>query len=119
MSVAERVAKGTDFLDKVDPHWWKAIEVSDLLMASETVCVLGQRYGSFRRGKELLGLNGNAPDLGFHVHEGEHLLVAPLGQAWTGVVSGRQQSMNLFSRIATELRRGWRRFNSQRGPVGD
>jgi len=47
-SIAERVAKGAQFLDEWDPEWWRedverAIDLDKLRLESLDSCVLGQR----------------------------------------------------------------------------
>lgn len=47
-TIAERVAKGAQFLDERDPEWWRedvdrAIDLGTLELANATHCILGQR----------------------------------------------------------------------------
>jgi hypothetical protein len=47
-TIAERVAKGAQFLDQHDPEWWRAdvdraIDLNRLHLSSAQRCILGQR----------------------------------------------------------------------------
>lgn len=57
MTPAERVVQGAEFLDEFRPGWADEIDVEALDLASSDRCVLGQIYGSFRDGLEVLGLS--------------------------------------------------------------
>lgn len=57
LHIVTRVAAGAQWLDRVDPGWWRVgqpghgdggpIDLDNLSMASHRYCVLGQRWGSF------------------------------------------------------------------------
>jgi hypothetical protein len=39
---AERVAEGAEFLDAHQPGWWQSVNLGNLNMADDCLCVLGQ-----------------------------------------------------------------------------
>lgn len=49
-SARERVARGADYLDEVDPGWHHRVDPSSLELADGQFCVLGQLHGDFRLG---------------------------------------------------------------------
>jgi hypothetical protein len=51
-----RVARGAALLDSHDPMWWKKINYRSLDIGSCIRCVLGQVYGTFEEGLEVLML---------------------------------------------------------------
>ena len=58
----ERVAKGVALLDEVKPGWASKVVVNRLNLESPLSCILGQVYGNFRIGAEVLGWNWDADD---------------------------------------------------------
>lgn len=60
--------RGAKFLDENRPGWPHETNEATMDLGSHTKCPLGQLYGSFIRGYEVLGLNTIATvNLGFHV----------------------------------------------------
>lgn len=46
----ERVARGANYLDEVDPGWYRHVDPETLVLADGSACVLGQLHGGYRRG---------------------------------------------------------------------
>jgi len=55
--IAQRAARGAEFMDRVRPGWFNEIRLDDLEMLSLKDCILGQIYGSYSRGLLTVGLN--------------------------------------------------------------
>lgn len=53
-NVKEQVDKGMDLLGTVIPNWRKLIDVDMLDLASVRWCILGQIFGSYSQGSEIL-----------------------------------------------------------------
>lgn len=49
-SLEERVKKGVEVLDRVEPDWWKKIELPKLDIQRCESCVLGQVFSSYTHG---------------------------------------------------------------------
>lgn len=65
-SLAERVAKGVERLDKRGPLYWRRrVDPDTLDLRSPFCCVLGQVYGSYTEGLDALEL-GSSVDYGFN-----------------------------------------------------
>lgn len=68
----ERVKDGAVYLDKQVPGWEHKVDLEILDMDYTRNCVLGQMYGSYRRGKdELEATNEKLRELGFELGCGE------------------------------------------------
>lgn len=48
--VAERVRRGAEYLDEMDPGWHRRVEADTLELEDGRHCVLGQLHGEFRLG---------------------------------------------------------------------
>jgi hypothetical protein len=48
--VRERVRRGADYLDSVDPDWYRRVDSETLELEDGRHCVLGQLHGEFRLG---------------------------------------------------------------------
>lgn len=48
--IAERVTRGAEVLDEINPSWRKDIDVARLNIASPFSCVLGQAFGLYAHG---------------------------------------------------------------------
>ena len=59
--IAERVLAGRLLLDKKYPGWREKINVDRLRMEDERNCLLGQLFGTFRKGLAALGLDIGKP----------------------------------------------------------
>ena len=53
----ERVGRGAVYLDNDIPDWAERIDISTLDLTGGDHCVLGQVFGGFREGREILGLS--------------------------------------------------------------
>jgi len=49
-SARKRVQRGADYLDTVDPHWYRNVDPVTLELSSGSHCVLGQMHGDYRLG---------------------------------------------------------------------
>jgi hypothetical protein len=65
MSVKERVERGAKLLDEHRPGWELKIDLQALDLSSCDRCVLGQIYGSYGDGYDLLGLTDETSPYGF------------------------------------------------------
>lgn len=94
--IPARVAAGTAVLDENDPDWWQEQELDlDRLDLSNCLdCMLGQRYGTFTRGRFRLGLGlvHQAQAFGFLVLSWTNGMVEAraLKAEWTRVVRARR-----------------------------
>jgi len=55
LTVTERVCRGAALLDRMAPGWWAQIETSRLSIANCRTCLLGQVFGSYLLGCQVLG----------------------------------------------------------------
>jgi len=53
-TIANRVKKGAELLDTAQPNWYEQIELSQLDLSSCKKCILGQMFGDFSDGAEVL-----------------------------------------------------------------
>lgn len=53
---AERVQRGAALLDRVDPSWRPKVKRSELNLSSPGHCIVGQVFGGYNDGLEMLGL---------------------------------------------------------------
>jgi hypothetical protein len=103
VDVADRVARGAKLLDKRGPPKWAArIDVEQLNLASPCACVLGQLYGTYYAGVQVMGewvssptaagFNVSALAEGGHFREPEERAVEfdALRVAWTAAIRERQ-----------------------------
>ena len=67
---ARRVERGAALLDRVNPEWFRQVNVSCLNIKSNEWCVLGQVCGTYTKGliETGLGNNSNAVTYGFFIH---------------------------------------------------
>ena len=49
-SARTRVQRGADYLDSVDPHWYRSVDPVTLELSNGSHCVLGQMHGDYRMG---------------------------------------------------------------------
>lgn len=97
MSYADRVRLGMALLDEQSPGWWKHVDVACLDMNNCVRCVLGQVFGSFLRGEDMLRIDPQ--QYGFDVDmpyklacsQSENLHYYVLTRLWTYVVRTRQE----------------------------
>lgn len=103
--VRERVQRGAEYLDEVDPGWYRRIDAETLELEDGRHCVLGQLHGEFQLGlgrSDVLTLS-SAPraslspvTYGFKCVEGvseewQARDYELLTQRWRGAVRERQQ----------------------------
>lgn len=104
-----RVRRGAEYLDDVDPSWYRRVNADTLELSSGGSCILGQLHGDFRMGltrSRLYDLS-SAPRanlspvaFGFHCHYnvGEELQrkdYEHLTRAWQEVIQKRQKHDDL------------------------
>lgn len=96
LTVERRVQKGMELLDEQKPDWRESIHIESLNIGTIHTCVLGQVFGNYFRGKDVLNLNdyegGDARDLGFiAVYSDDHTIVMndvnALNVEWKRVLS--------------------------------
>src|SRR5258707_5143969 len=82
------VRAGIALLDEKDPGWRDKFNPSELRMAGSRHCVLGQTFGSYGLGLDMLNLSsvdGFGEEYGFYIDTNE----APLGSMLRDVVYNR------------------------------
>jgi hypothetical protein len=60
-----RAAAGAQFLDQQRPGWHRQVDTGTLHIARSDRCALGQLYGSYHRGLEVLHVAPRSAELGF------------------------------------------------------
>lgn len=74
ISIEQRVTNGANMLDERTPDWYRQIrKLIDIRSLGE--CVLGQVYGSWSRGSEIVGIDGDRESqefYGFELTEDEY-----------------------------------------------
>lgn len=76
LSYAQRVANGATLLDSKEPGWAGTVNLDTLDIVDVFVCVLGQVFGSYIRGLDVLAdvpdfNNMSAADHGFSLYDWE------------------------------------------------
>lgn len=106
-TVTERVVAGAKFLDEHMPGWEKRVNLDELEMSSECLCILGQQNGSYGQVAESLGLDPDgkqATDLGFlestlgDVNANLHAVLAEyhaLDDAWHDLITARREPVSV------------------------
>ncbi|PSQ85609.1 MAG: hypothetical protein BRD30_10490 [Bacteroidetes bacterium QH_2_63_10] len=107
----ERVRRGAEYLDGVDPDWYRRIDSETLELGDGRHCVLGQLHGEFRLGlgrSDLISMSSaprtslspvaygfkcvmNVPD------EWQDYDYKLLNEAWREAVRMRQENDSVFS----------------------
>jgi hypothetical protein len=110
--VAARVAAGASLLDQAAPGWEDRINLDRLNIASGTQCILGQLYGMYDRGQDVLrdrGYLDQGPSLallGFTA--GYPNTGAGLKAAWKEAILARRHAKEEAARLAREAAdRAW------------
>src|SRR2546423_13097651 len=86
----EAVSFGVALLDEHAPDWAEAIDVDTLTMSEGNRCVLGQLFGSYEKGCDVLGIYEDAPErCGFNAIGDELSPWEPLQDEWTRGIRGR------------------------------
>jgi hypothetical protein len=98
-AIAERVAAGAAWLDEHRPGWVDRINLDTLDLSDTCKCVLGQEYGRFVLGDDLILDEGSESHLlGFDVDElrqdGQYAgkQYAALTAAWRELVLARREA---------------------------
>ena len=94
------VARGVEKLDALNPDWFKKANPETLIMSSGTSCVLGQVYGGYWHGCEVLELgdvlyeNGYT-DTFYHGFDSRcgHNTYASLRTAWIAAINERNSKV--------------------------
>jgi hypothetical protein len=84
----ERVEAGAALLDERWQNWHNAIDLDTLNMGSERDCILGQLFGTYWKGKEVLNIMTGA-DYGFDAVYDGYEEFPVLTEAWRGAVARR------------------------------
>lgn len=94
-SYADRVRAGAALLDDVSPGWWRHVDVECLDMDHCVRCVLGQVFGNYLRGADLLHIDPQ--EYGFDVdvpygfnEDTDRFYYRLLTRLWTYVIRSRQ-----------------------------
>jgi hypothetical protein len=70
-SIGSRVDAGVALLDKEQPDWWRRCDMFWLSIASGRNCVLGQTFGSYGHGQDVLELTrADCVNYGFQAQRG-------------------------------------------------
>jgi hypothetical protein len=100
VEVSKEVRRGAALLDEERPNWFEEIDLDELKMANCNHCILGQIYGEYDAGIEVLSGEGieeiYGPDQGF---DREYHLISTkterfqsyesLQAQWTAVINHR------------------------------
>lgn len=86
-----RARKGARLLDRVRPDWYAEIDIDQLDLADWESCILGQLYGSFAGGREIV--------LGEDSHNEQ---ATPHGFFWPGTADKGEYGPN-----HDRLKRAW------------
>lgn len=88
MSLAERVARGVELLDRVRPGWAKEVDLDRLDVGRCDRCVLGQVFGSYGTGLVIAFPNLTAGESVAHGFFDTYPDV--LTEVWRRVIAERQ-----------------------------
>lgn len=100
--VIESANRGAEFLDKTLPEgWFQGINLDRLQMDSCVDCILGQLYGSYSMGIEVLKLDYVSDELheylpeylGFVAGFGDQFLWVLLRNEWKKLITERKESV--------------------------
>ena len=71
--IEDRVQRGAELLDQLNPGWAERITVPLLQMKSFQCCVLGQLYDGYIDGRDSIGLDfaRGAEEYGFSIHNAD------------------------------------------------
>lgn len=106
-TIATRVQRGMQTLDKAKPGWHRRISLMDLNIAQSNNCALGQIYGSYGDGRYALGMSAQqAKEQGFQAHYRFPLLAdaqvdaefAALTAEWQRQILARQRETVIVTR---------------------
>jgi hypothetical protein len=94
IALADRVSAGIDFRDREHPYWDREVDLRKLDLGDCMRCVLGQLYGEFADGAELLDLGtSDAIRLGFELggDDGDYDELTGL---WVAAIRARREAVN-------------------------
>ena len=64
------IRKGIKFLDSEIPKWRRLIDRDDLDLSDPRNCIMGQIFGDYDRGRDILGLDLEESEaMGFGLHD--------------------------------------------------
>ena len=96
ITINERVTRGAAILDQKKPGWEREIDLASLELSDSCHCVLGQIYGHYCDGVDILGVfNGrctgmSVAEAGFITYPSEHISAyAKLDEAWISLIKER------------------------------
>lgn len=90
-TVEEAVSFGVAILDEHAPGWHDAIDVETVYLTDSYRCVLGQLFGDYGVGCDMLGLSDDTPDrCGFNITG--QAPWQPLQDEWRRVIAERQEA---------------------------
>lgn len=100
LTIAERVQAGAALLDEKRPGWDQEIDLDTLALESECLCVLGQLFGKFAYGLDVLKLPRSyvAPGseivpYGFDLsRDMDRDLYPSLNDAWKALITARREA---------------------------
>lgn len=85
---AARVKFGAEELDRIKPDWYTEIAISEIWMADDFYCILGQLYGSYAEGLHQNGWSpGAAIDRGFAEPNFDYQEIT---ECWVSEITGRR-----------------------------
>ena len=100
----ERVKMGTELLDRKEPGWRDRIAPGDLEMASCERCVMGQAFGTFMTGTDLLGIYGRGSEYGFDFSQGVALKIVLNGMSsWGTVTDFKEQEYAILEELWVDV----------------
>lgn len=107
-SVAERVTKGIQLLDKhfVGPSWARRISTLMLDMSDDNGCILGQLFGDFETGQIALSCTDTAEDYGFLADTKNGVTNRELSNEWVKRI-GRMLSPQEGDRVVVSYEVTW------------
>lgn len=88
-SVAERVERGAELLDREVPGWEKRVPAGCVSIASPNFCVLGHVFGAYVHGRAALGLTASSSKLAGFMFS-DYKDIVSLNRAWHDLISERQ-----------------------------
>lgn len=93
MLVEHRASSGARVLDIYLPGWEKRIDLGVLNLWNPYTCILGQLFGHFMEGLDILNANSKATELGFVPQFGES--ETELNHAWADEIGRRMETTNV------------------------
>lgn len=93
VTTVDRVARGAALLDVERPGWVDSIDLVTLNISSEARCVLGQVFGDFEHGMDVLGVETTLHRHGFDGRTGNDYFASceRLTNEWLRVITARRK----------------------------